>query len=288
MALRFQAEFQARCVAPFQAELPQQILSGLRDRAGLHEQCQPSSIMREFLTVREGPKKQPIGFRRIPPDDSHSLRFVMGSMERDSEGPHQVVILEAFLVACSPTTNEQYELFDPSHRQRAAWDEGLDIAPREDTSDRCPVVWVSFYDAWTYCLWLGEGYRLPSEEEWEFACRARSKTRWFFGDDKERLREYAWYSANSDRVTHPVGELKANEWGLYDVHGNVREWCDTRWSVRGSTRVLRGGSWDDTAGYVRSAARDDGRPDYRCSRFGFRVARILTEHPFPLFPSSRT
>ena len=98
-----------------------------------------------------------------------------------------------------------------------------------EQTDEHPVVNVSWNDALAFCRWLskkeGKICRLPTEAEWEYACRAGSTTRYCFGDDASDLGEYAWYGANSDRKTHPVGTKKPNAWGLYDMHGNAWEWC---------------------------------------------------------------
>jgi formylglycine-generating enzyme required for sulfatase activity len=194
-------------------------------------------------------------------------------------------------------TNEQYELFDPAHRERgwAEREHTYRIIPREDKDAGCPAVNVSWYDVWAFCCWLGAGYRLPTEAEWEFACRAtRSKdpaesTAWCFGKDRDMLRQYAWYDENSDDHTHPVGELKANAWGLYDMHGNVFEWTDSSYAYDPreasdsvdetvSARVCRGGSWRRLAWYTRSANRTDWQPSHRLYDVGFRLARALHEN----------
>ena len=114
-------------------------------------------------------------------------------------------------------------------------------------------------------------YRLPTEAEWEYACRAGTTTRFSYGDDPDysQLGEYAWYENNSSKTTHSVGQKKPNGWGLYDMHGNVFEWCqdwfgnypggsvtDPQGAATGSDRVLRGGYWDSDAGICRSAYRD--------------------------------
>ncbi len=112
--------------------------------------------------------------------------------------------------------------------------------------------------------------RLPSESEWECACRGGSDDKWSFGDEESKLEEYAWYEKNSEMRTHPVGELRANAFRLHDMHGNVMEWCEDVWHANydgapddGSAwteggaplRVSRGGGWIHPAGFCRSACR---------------------------------
>ena len=138
----------------------------------------------------------------------------------------------------------------------------------------------------------GGKFSLPTEAQWEYACRAGSTTRYCFGDDESRLGEYAWYDENSGDKTHPVGEKKPNAWGLYDMHGNVWEWCqdwyddgyyaksptdDPTGPSTGSCRVIRGGSWDDGARSCRSADRNRNSPGYRLDNLGFRVSRVPAE-----------
>ena len=133
----------------------------------------------------------------------------------------------------------------------------------------------------------GEGYRLPTEAEWEYACRAGSETTFCFGHDAKQLGQYAWFKENSQDMTHPVGEKKPNAWGLYDMHGNVWEWCWDWWygeyptsppenpmgPAAGSLRVFRGGCWLNDAGSCRSACRSRGSPTSPDGYLGFRVAR---------------
>jgi formylglycine-generating enzyme required for sulfatase activity len=165
---------------------------------------------------------------------------------------------------------------------------------------RRPVERVTWHDALDYCAALtereseagriphGSIYRLPTEAEWEYACRAWSSTRFSFGDDPDstRLAEYGWYADNSDGTTQPVGGKKPNLWGLYDVHGNVFEWCfDWYAALPGrfvvdpqgpatspaDRRVTRGGSWDKEARSCRSAVRWANSPNSGFSDLGFRV-----------------
>jgi formylglycine-generating enzyme required for sulfatase activity len=138
-------------------------------------------------------------------------------------------------------------------------------------------------------------YRLPSEAEWEYACRAGSETEFFSGDDVKGLDEFAWYSENSEDKTHPVGEKKLNAWGLYDMHGNVWEWVEDDWhgsyedapnaartwvdNPRSPDRVLRSGGWFSAARGCRSARRITFHP-YLCYFIvGFRLARTVALGP---------
>jgi formylglycine-generating enzyme required for sulfatase activity len=153
--------------------------------------------------------------------------------------------------------------------------------------DKQPVISITHHAAIEYCRWLsgktGKIYRLPTEAEWEYACRAGAQTAYSFGDDPAQLKEYAWYGGNADGKSHPVAQKKPNPWGLYDMHGNVSEWCldhyDAKyygtftegspalWPVLLPTEkryphVVRGGSWDDEAGRLRCAARHASEEDW--------------------------
>ncbi|CAA6824809.1 MAG: protein of unknown function DUF323 [uncultured Sulfurovum sp.] len=155
-------------------------------------------------------------------------------------------------------------------------------------TDNAPIIGVSWHDAIAYCKWLNEQqkvyvYRLPTEEEWEHACRAESITEWSFGDDEKELDKYAWYRKNSydlgeeheDYGTHVVGEKLANPWGLYDMHGNVEEWCEDWYDKEEKHKVVRGGSWDNFAYSTRCAYRSSWNPIYRDLDMGFRILRTL-------------
>jgi formylglycine-generating enzyme required for sulfatase activity len=145
---------------------------------------------------------------------------------------------------------------------------------------RQPAITMSQFAAKQYTKWLsglsGVVYRLPTEAEWEYACRAGTTTRYSFGNDEAALADHAWYMDNADESTHKVGEKKPNPWGLFDMHGNVAEWVldeytengyqklagkshkaldAVQWPTKLFPRVIRGGSWDDDAAGCRSAAR---------------------------------
>jgi len=162
-----------------------------------------------------------------------------------------------------------------------------------------PVETVTWEDATNYCAHLtqqelasgkipgGFQYRLPTEAEWEYACRAGSTNRFNYGDDPgyTNLVNHAWYTANGAETTHPVGQKPPNAWGLYDMHGNVWEWCQDWYDTYpggsvtnpqgptiGTSRVLRGGSWDDIASFCRSACRIADDPETAAYLvYGFRV-----------------
>jgi formylglycine-generating enzyme required for sulfatase activity len=151
-----------------------------------------------------------------------------------------------------------------------------------------PVDTVSWNDATEFCKKLSEktrqAVRLPTEAEWEYACRAGTATTFSFGDADSALGDYAWYSANSGSTTHPVGQKKPNAWGLYDMHGNVWEWCadwygdypkvaatEPQGPASGTSRVLRGGFWASAPTRCRSANRDGIAPGHRLPNCGFRV-----------------
>jgi formylglycine-generating enzyme required for sulfatase activity len=160
--------------------------------------------------------------------------------------------------------------------------------------DNYPATYVNWDDAVEFCRKLSEKegveYRLPTEAEWEYACRAGTTTIWSFGDEPSQLGEYAWFNENTflaDEIyRHFVGKKKPNPWGLYDMHGNVWEWCQDyygeypSWSVTdprgpswGSNRVNRAGGWDYDARHCRSANRHEISPGLFCNNQGVRVLR---------------
>ncbi|MBI2924245.1 MAG: formylglycine-generating enzyme family protein [Verrucomicrobia bacterium] len=219
--------------------------------------------------------------------------FIMGSptdeVGRDQdEGPQtRVMIAQGFWMGRCEVTQAEYQSV-------------MGTNPSNLTGDPAsPVEKVSWLEAVEYCTKLtqraratgrlpeGYAYRLPTEAEWEYACRAGTTTRYSYGDDKSytQLGDYAWFTGNSDSTKHPVGTRRPNPWGLFDMHGNVWEWCLDRWQgflpgssltnlpgpAEGALRVARGGSWLYDAKICRSANRDDYSPSNRCSDLGFRV-----------------
>ena len=176
----------------------------------------------------------------------------------------------------------------------AQWDRVMGSLRSESRDDDRPVENVSWERAVEFCQTLsalpdeqkaGRMYRLPTEAEWEYACRAGTTTKYSFGEDESRLGEYAWYDSNSGSQTHAVGKKKPNAWGLFDMHGNVWEWCsdwadyypngevtDPQGPSNGSERILRGGSWYYNAGSCRSAVRCQFPPTDQRDILGFRLA----------------
>ena len=217
--------------------------------------------------------------------------FMMGSTTGpgDERPAHRVKLTKGFYMGVTEVTQEQWESVMP------------DNPSRYKGADR-PVENVSFEDCVKFCKQLtqkeraqgklpkGAEYRLPTEAEWEYACRAGSKTKYGFGDSETELGEYAWYRENCRR-THPVGMKKANAWGLFDMHGNVWEWCGDWYGsysagetedptgalgVKFGHRVFRGGSWGSTVAHCRSAVRNRCGPSgRRFSGLGFRLVRTL-------------
>ncbi|MCP5120184.1 MAG: formylglycine-generating enzyme family protein, partial [bacterium] len=226
--------------------------------------------------------------------------FRMGSPKTekgrdDDEGPqHAVQVPYSFHLAAVPVTNGQYAAFDSTHQPH----------PRKGVSDEelmlHPAVNVTWWAAVAFCRWLStaewnHGVRLPSEPEWEHACRAGTKSRYWSGDSEKDLKRVGWYNKNSKGRTHRVAEKPANNFGLYDVHGNVREWTSSYWTddysgrEAGVTldpssgepssspppsapgRVIRGGFYWLEARDARSAYRFHGVPGSGIGNRGFRV-----------------
>ena len=231
----------------------------------------------------------------IPPGE-----FLMGSpdAEKDRDGDegsqHRVRITKGFWMGKYEVTQEQWELAmntrpwanekyaksNPRHAvSHVSWEDCQDFLKKLNSQLRVP----------------NSAFRLPTEAEWEYACRAGATTRFYYGDDLDysKLGEYAWYDKNAwgggDKYAHPVGQKKPNGWGLHDMHGNVWEWCqdwygedyygkspsaDPKGPSSGSSRVLRGGSWFHFPRYCRAADRSRSNPTYRATTTVFGLCRL--------------
>ena len=203
--------------------------------------------------------------------------FTMG----ESDQAHRVTLTKPFFIGVTEVTNAQ-------------WKAVMGDVPSKWKDDERPVEQVSWDDAVSFCKKLssqpaeravGRVYRLPTEAEWECACRAGSTTAYSFGDHESLLGIFAWFSENAGKQTHAVGKKQPNAWGLHDMHGNVWEWCsdwygdyprgavtDPKGLKTGSRRVYRGGSWNRSARNCRSAFRYGFSPSLRYRGLGFRLA----------------
>lgn len=219
------------------------------------------------------------------------LSFTMGSDFHNDEKPkHQITINYDFAISKHLVTVKEYMYFAQSTNSNyPEWAIKKDFKNINLNND-APIVGVSWENAKAYCKWLSltqnKAFRLPTEAEWEFACKANASTKYYFGDNEFELNKYAWYAQNSNKSAHPVGIKKPNAWGLYDMHGNVWEWCEDVWMSNydktprdGSAnkignqriRVLRGGSWADSARYVRCCNRNGYDFDSCDNDIGFRI-----------------
>ena len=221
--------------------------------------------------------------------------FLMGSPEtelgrQDDEVQHQVTLTKPFLLGVHEVTQGQWQAVMGT----TPWKGKQYVKEGDDY----PATYVSWNDAVEFCRQLSEKegleYRLPTEAEWEYACRAGTTTAYSFGDDASELGEYAWYRENAwdagQKYAHTVGQKKPNPWGLYDMHGNVFEWCqdwggdypsesvtDPAGPSSGSIRVCRGGSWVSKAEWCRSSLRNGSPPSFGSTAYslhGFRVTCV--------------
>jgi formylglycine-generating enzyme required for sulfatase activity len=224
--------------------------------------------------------------------------FQMGSPDAepdrdDDETRHLVKISKPFYLGVYEVTQQQYEKV----MEARPWEDKGFVKEGPDY----PASYVSHDHAVEFCRRLskqeGVEYRLPTEAEWEYACRAGTTTAYSFGDDEAKLGQYAWYGKNAwdvgEEYAHRVGQKLPNRWGLYDMHGNAWEWCQDWWGPYGSEkvvsdplgpaqgygRVLRGGSFNYPSSLVRSALRSYTQPGARFSCNGFRAARTYHLSP---------
>ncbi|MDA7492920.1 formylglycine-generating enzyme family protein [bacterium] len=193
--------------------------------------------------------------------------FIMG----EGDDAHEVTLTEPFQMGVHEVTQAQYEQVMGSN-------------PSGFKGADNPVETVLWKEAMECCRKLsslpdekaeGNVYRLPTEAEWEYACRAGTTTTYSFGDNESELGDHAWYADNSGKKTHPVGGKQPNAWGLYDMHGNILEFCQKPSYGYPQLHVLRGGGWYGNGGAsCRSVSRQVESPYARTSNYGFRV--ILT------------
>ncbi|HEV3298860.1 MAG TPA: formylglycine-generating enzyme family protein [Planctomycetaceae bacterium] len=224
-------------------------------------------------------------------------KFTMGSPvgekdRSDDENPVQVTLTKGFWLGQHEVTQAEWQRV----MQTTPWSGKENVKE----GDNHPATYVSWDDAKKFCDRLTESehrggrlptdwaYSLPTEAQWEYACRGGAKSRFSFGDNDSELGNYAWSKENAwdagEKYAHAVGQKKANPWGLYDMHGNVWEWCrdwyadklsggaDPQGPSEGSDRVNRGGGWSYAAWNCRSANRSGNTPVLRSSDLGFRVA----------------
>jgi len=251
--------------------------------------------------------------------------FQMGSTLNSNEQPLHNITLSSFYIGKYEVTNTDYcEFLNSQGNQTEGggiWINLTGDAYQGITGngpysviagyENRPVVYVSWYGAIAYCNWLStrhgltscygpinnrgndpsvwrtkNGYRLPTEAEWEYACRAGSNTSYYWGDSIND--SYCWYNNNSVNQIHTVGQKRQNTWGIFDISGNVWEWCNDWYDanyysqspsnnpvgpVSGSNRVYRGGGWHNSADCCRSAIRYNITPDYHGIALGFRLCR---------------
>ncbi len=235
--------------------------------------------------------------------------FLMGSpdtdpLAKDREKPLHQVQVSALRMGLTPVTRGQWRAVMGDDRglggdahpvTGVSWEDALHFCNRLSKQQgyrpcyRRTGLWPERH--WV-CDWQAGGYRLPTEAEWEYGCRAGTGTRWSGGDDPESLGDAAWFKQNSGGSAHPVAEKGPNPWGLHDLHGNVWEWCwdwygpyrpddpiDPRGAAQGRHRVVRGGSFDNSPDFLRSARRGGGLPENRDQILGFRCVRGPVRQP---------
>ncbi len=283
-----------------------------------------------------------VKFEMLPiPGGTFTMGSPAGEEKRgDDEGPQHPVQIAPFWMGKCEVTWEEYDNFAFQLDLKRKAREGVDLTKQTETEKKAdavtrptppyadetfgfgrngqPVICITHHAAMEYTRWLSEKtgklYRLPTEAEWEYACRAGTKTAYSWGDDPSQLGEYGWYVENAEQP-QKVGKKKPNPWGLHDMHGNVAEWCLDHYvanayktfptdrptlepvllpDAREYPYVVRGGSWDDDAEKLRSAARRGSDPEWSvqdpqrpqsiwwhtdATFAGFRIVRPVEEQP---------
>jgi len=229
-------------------------------------------------------------------------RFLMGDKGQSDAKPHEVAV-SGFLMDKTLVTQDQYQKAmgeNPSRWkgsnnpvEQVRWSDAVRFCNKRSEQEGLQPC----YDLKTWkCDFDADGYRLPTEAEWEYACRAGTSTAYFFGDDSSKLGDYAWFDKNSGGRPRPVQQKQPNPWGLYDVHGDLWEWCNDFYKVdyysespptdpkgpdAGQSKVVRGGAWRFSAERCRSGYRYNENPGYADVCFGydiygFRCVRRMT------------
>ncbi len=256
-------------------------LKGFLDAALVSKDLTEANRLNELLANVDARMPDGLQFVQIPFGE-----FEMGSPPGETgrgrdETPLRVRISRPFEMSIHEITQDQFEFV-------------MGANPSQFKGPSHPVDQVTWEEAVKFCENLTQisrrqgteyGFRLPTEAEWEYACRAGSTTMFSFGDDPSLLGDHAWFIGNSGGTSHPVGQKNPNSWGLYDMHGNVFEWCqdcyyqhrkggdDPLGPSSGDGRTLRGGAWYNAPRYHRSANRGQNRPKHRDTGYGFRIVR---------------
>ena len=249
-------------------------------------------LVREFAklptdTISKLPSNVLVNFPPLVNSIGMDMKIVSGGTFKMGEGNQscQVTLSKSFYLGVTEVTQEQYKKV-------------MGVNPSNFKGAQNPVESISWMEAVEFCRKLsalpderaaGRVYRLPTEAEWEYVCRAGMTTRFSFGDEANTFSDYAWYNGNSSQTTHPVKLKKPNSWGFYDMHGNVHEWCSNWYGdfpkepasdpvgpTNGTIRVLRGGGWYDAPSGCISPARRRFDPASRNNGAGFRVAMNIS------------
>lgn len=230
-----------------------------------------SYMMGTPLPKKECPKDNP-----FTNEDEHAIcmkkaKNMVKSVDKSEIPSHSVTVQSFYMQTTEVTQKQWYDVM------------GNNPAHFKNGDPNMPIENVSYNDVVLFIKKLNEKehtnkYRLPTEEEWEYAARAGSTTKWSFGSDISKLIKYAWFSDNSKDTPHPVAKKKPNRWGLYDMYGNVMEWTNSGYSEnydtqrRDSAKMIRGGSFNFVANATRSAFRFSSSNDDRLNFIGFRLA----------------